>query len=354
MSDKSQRTEKPTPRRLEKAREEGNFPNSREFVASMQFLGFVTIVSAWGVQWFFETNVEFRRLLSEAFTTELNLQALTGLLRESAFRAFRPLAIAGAVLLALSLLIQMVVTGLGFSFGKLAPDFKRLNPMPKLSEMKSQNLSALTQSIVLMAVITVVLYNFGEEYLPSLLTLPRRSTMAGAAMVGDILQQLLWKLAGVLLAFGCIDFIRQRFRFAKSMRMSKQEIREEMKSSEGDQQIKSRIRSLRRRMLRGSMMKEVPTATLVIVNPVHYAVALRYDPETMPSPVVVAMGQDHIALRIRQIAVEHGIAVVENPPLARALYRSAEIGQQIPADFYKAVAEVLAYIYKMMGRRRPA
>ena len=135
--------------------------------------------------------------------------------------------------------------------------------------------------------------------------------------------------------------------------MSKQEIRDEVKETEGNPQMKARIRRIQRDRLRHKMMKEVPTATAVIVNPTHYAVALRYALDSMATPVVVAKGKNYLALRIRQRAMEHQVPIIENPPLAQALYRSVDVGQEIPAHLYRAVAEILAYVYKLMNGRLP-
>jgi flagellar biosynthetic protein FlhB len=136
--------------------------------------------------------------------------------------------------------------------------------------------------------------------------------------------------------------------------MSKQDIKEEMKDLEGNPQMKARIRRLMRERLRRQMMKEVPKATAVVVNPTHFAVAIRYQVESMAAPVVVAKGKNYLALRIRQKAVEHQVPIIENPPLAQALYRSVEVGQEIPPHLYRAVAEILAYIYKLMNGRLPS
>jgi flagellar biosynthetic protein FlhB len=152
---------------------------------------------------------------------------------------------------------------------------------------------------------------------------------------------------------GAIDFFRQNRRYIADLRMSKQEIREEAKENEGNPQVKMRIRRLRRDLLRRRMMQQVPKATAVIVNPTHYAVAIRYLMDTMSAPTVVAKGKNYLALRIRQKAVEHEVPIIENPPLAQALYKSAEVGAEIPAHLYRAVAEILAYIYKLMGGRLP-
>ena len=159
------------------------------------------------------------------------------------------------------------------------------------------------------------------------------------------------KAAICLVGLGLFDLYRQRRRLSVKLKMTKEEVRREHKDLEGDPHIKARIRRLRREMMRRRMMSEVPKATVVITNPTHYAVALRYEPHGSAAPVVVAKGLDLVALRIRAIAEEHGIAIVENPPVARTLYRSAEIGTEIPEDLYRTVAEILAYIYSLRGQR---
>jgi flagellar biosynthetic protein FlhB len=165
--------------------------------------------------------------------------------------------------------------------------------------------------------------------------------------------ELFWKAAGVLLVFGSVDLFRQIRRYNRDLRMSRQEIREEMKDIEGNPQMKARIRRLQRDRVRRQMMKEVPTATAVVVNPTHFAVAIRYRMETMAAPVVVAKGKNYLAKRIRQKAVEHEVPIIENPPLAQALYKSVDVGQEIPPHLYRAVAEILAYVFKLMKGRLP-
>jgi flagellar biosynthetic protein FlhB len=164
---------------------------------------------------------------------------------------------------------------------------------------------------------------------------------------------MLWLAAGLFLLVGFVDLIWQRSRYAKQLRMTKQEIREEVKEQEGSPQMKMRIRRLQRDLARRSMMKEISTATAVIVNPTHYAVAIRYSVESGSAPRVVAKGKNYLAGRIRKRALEHQIPIVENPPLARALYASVDVGQEIPSHLYRAVAEILAYIYKLMNGRLP-
>src|SRR5581483_7619401 len=175
-----------------------------------------------------------------------------------------------------------------------------------------------------------------------------------ATQVASGVQTLLWKASFVFMIFGVVDLVRQKQRYQKELKMSKQEIRDEMKETDGNPLMKGRVRRLRRDMARRRMMHEVPTATAVIVNPTHFAVALKYDMGTTGAPRVVAKGKNYLALRIRQKAIENQVPLIENPPLAQALYKSVDVGQEIPAQFYRAVAEVLAYIFKLMNGRRNA
>jgi flagellar biosynthetic protein FlhB len=150
-----------------------------------------------------------------------------------------------------------------------------------------------------------------------------------------------------------VDLFRQKRRYQQDLRMSKQEIRDELKEVEGNPLMKARVRRIRRDLARRRMMQEVPTATAVIVNPTHYAIALKYTMNAPGAPTVVAKGKNYLALRIRQKAIDAGVPLIENPPLAQALYKSVEIGQEIPAQFYRAVAEILAYVYRLMNGRMP-
>jgi type III secretion system FlhB-like substrate exporter len=173
---------------------------------------------------------------------------------------------------------------------------------------------------------------------------------AGAAMVVQALLDLLLQAAAVLLLLGAFDFYRQRRKMDKRLKMTKHEVRQEQRDLEGNPQIKARVRRLQRDMRRRRMIRAVPEATVVVTNPSHYAVALKYDSETMPAPLVLAKGLDFLALRIRAIAEENRIPIVENPPLAQALHRSCEVGSEIPPELYRAVAEILAYIYRLTRR----
>jgi flagellar biosynthetic protein FlhB len=266
-------------------------------------------------------------------------------------RVFTPLAIHGAVLVAVTLAAQFVVTRMGFSLQKLAPDIKRLNPVSRLRELPRQNFSSLIQAIVMLPVFAWAVYAIVMSDLSRFLSLPLNTVAAGAAQVGGSIQSLLWKASLLFMVFGSVDLFRQKQRYRSELRMTKQEIRDELKEVEGNPLMKSRIRRIARDKARRRMMQEVATATAVVVNPTHFAVALKYDMNSAGAPRVVAKGKNYLALRIRQRAVENQVPLIENPPLAQALYKSVEVGQEIPAQFYRAVAEVLAYIYRLMNSR---
>ena len=353
MADSGQRTEKPTQRRLEKARREGNFPASREFVSSVQFLGFVTIAVTFGGTFVVRMARVVRYLFSIAFTTEITVLGVVSLMHGVVIPALEPLAFLGAALVLLVLFAQLATTKMGISASKLTPDFKRLDPLKKISSLPGQNLPMLLQAVVLLPIIGAAVYFEATENLGSFLELPWMGAQAGAVRIGATISMLMWRAAGLFLVVGFVDLIWQRQRYTKQLRMSKQEVREESKEQEGNPQIKMRVRRLQRDLLRRKMMSEVPKATAVIVNPTHFAVAIRYSVDSPGAPKVVAKGKNYLALRIRQKAIEYQVPIVENPPLAQALYKSVQVGQEIPSDLYRAVAEILAYIYRLMGGRLP-
>ncbi len=353
MADKSQRTEQPTPRRIQKARREGRFPVSREFVSAVQFLAFVLALGIFGRQWMATFRQTMRRLLAEAFRADLSPSRLAALLHAAAARDLAPALMLGVLLAGVTLGAQLATTHFGVSFKRLQPDFKRLNPLARLRDLPKQNLPLLFQAILLLPLFGAALYLVVRGNLEDLLRMPLESPAQAGQRLAEALLDLFRRAALVLLALGVWDLWRQRRRYTAELRMTKQEVRDEAKEVEGNPQVRARIRRLQRDLLRRRMMAQVPRATAVIVNPTHYAVALRYRMEEMTAPVVVAKGKNYLALRIRQKAIEHQVPVVENPPLAQALYQSCEVGRPIPVHLYRAVAEILAYIYRLMRGRLP-
>jgi flagellar biosynthetic protein FlhB len=262
------------------------------------------------------------------------------------------LSIIGGLTALLTLTVHLFVTKIGFSLKKLTPDFGRFNPVSKIKNMAFQGPMGLLQASAMLVLFTLAILSIARQNADLFLTLPFMSLDTGLLKVGASIKDVLWKAAGMFLVFGLIDLFRQKRRFMKDLRMTKQEVKEESKDTEGNPLIRGKIRRLQRDLARRRMMHNVATATAVIVNPTHYAVALRYDHESMATPTVVAKGKNYLALRIRQRALEHNIPLVENPPLAQALYKSVDVGREIPAHLYRAVAEVLAYIYRLTRARR--
>jgi flagellar biosynthesis protein FlhB len=353
MPDKSQRTETATQRRLEKAREEGQFPAAKELVAAAQFTAFVALLGAGGAEWFAGLRQSTREVWTLAFTTELTGARVTSLGWRLAIRHLLPLVLCGLAMALATVSFRLVTTRFGFSLKKLAPDLSRLNGFKRLADLPQQNFAAVVEAVILLPVFLWAVYVIARDRLELFLSLPLVATEGGVRVVAASVQELFWKAAGVFIVFGCVDLFRQLRRYGDDLKMSKQEIKEEAKEGEGNPEMKARIRRLQRDRLRRNMMQQVPTATAVIVNPTHYAVAIRYQMETMTAPVVVAKGKNYLALRIRQKAIEHQVPIIENRPLAQALYKTADVGQEIPAHLYRAVAEILAYIFKLMNGRMP-
>ena len=348
MSDRDQRTEEPTQQRLRKSRDEGRFAVSREFVAGVQFLVFVSLLTSWSQGWFQQSLSGMRSLLLEAFQISPSPAGLVAL----AIRCAAPISLAffgtGGLIVIAVVFVQMAVSGFSFATAKLTPDLGRVNPFATLKELPSRNRRAFLEALLLLPVFLGLAWMIISARLEDYLRIPLMTALSGVALVGNSIAGLLWKAAIVFLIWGAIDLFRQRQRFQTELKMTKQEVREESKQNEGNPEIKMKIRRMRRELLRRRMMSEVPTASAVIVNPTHFAVALRYDLHGSSAPKVVAKGKNFLALRIREKALACQVPVIENPPLAQALYKNVEVGQEIPANLYRAVAEVLAYVFRLM------
>ncbi len=349
MADGSQQTEKATPQRLKKAREKGDFPAAREFVGALQFFAFVTLAGAYFPSWILSLQAEFRMGLRQAFTSTLTAGDLMKMLWRLAHVTLLPLAILGCILLGITIFLQMGATNLGFSLARLAPQFDRLNPANRLKQLPGNNIGNFFQAVVMIPVMFWLTGSLVADRMAEVLRLPMMPAAVSAMVTGKLIHDALKKASFVLVALGCVMLIRERARYSKRMRMSKQEIREEHRDTEGNPQIKARVRRIQRDMRRKNMMREVATATAIIVNPTHYAVALKYDQGSMIAPQVVAKGKNYLAARIRQRAIENQVPIIENPPLAQALYKAVDVGQEIPPHLYRAVAEILAYIFKLMN-----
>ncbi len=354
MASGGNKTEKPTPQKLKQAREKGQFLVSRGGVSAFQFVVAIVLLPDLVSGWQTALRQSMPELLRRANAGEISGSEWPSILRHMLLQNMQPLAQFCGTLLITTLAAHLAISRFGFSLQKLMPDFGRLSPLAKLKQLPGQNLKSVIEAALLMVALTTVINSLLEEHGEALLRLPLESLPSATAQVAGSIQSLLWKAAALFVVFGAADFIREQRKYMSGLRMSREDIKEEHKRAEGDPQLKGRIRRLRRDLLRKRMMQDVATATAVVVNPTHFAVAIRYDIESMPSPLVVAKGRNWMALRIRQIAVQNQVPVIENPPLARALFDAVEVGRAISPEFYKAIAEILAYVYRILGRRLPS
>ena len=348
------KSEKPTAQRMRKAREEGQFLASRGLLTAVQFLIFVWLIGNALPALSQALQRNMGHLLVRAFEPEISGEAWIGLLRMALWNMLLPLLVLGASLFGGTVAVHLAITKLGFSLNKLAPQIGNFNPVGRLSGMPMQNLKSVGEALFLICALAIAIHSYYEDQTAQFLQIPFQALQVSVSQIAASIYGLMWKAAFLFVLFGSLDIAFQYKRYMSRLKMTKQEVRDENKRNDGDPQIKMRIRRLRRELLRRQMMKQVPLATAVIVNPTHFAVAIRYDMETMSSPMVVAKGKNWLALRIRHVATQNEVPIIENPPLARALYDAAEIGSAISPEFYKAIAEVLAYVYKLMGRKLPS
>jgi flagellar biosynthesis protein FlhB len=354
MADNNQeRTEQPTPKRLEEARKQGQVPRSSELSAA------AVILTVGGGLHFLGTYMGTR--LNGLMGASLNLTREQSLDESLMFSTATTEAAHGLVAcapilgltLAAALTAPMLLGGWNLSFQALAPDFTRLNPVSGFGRMFSgrggMELAKAFAKFILLALVAILLLKQKSAELMGLGKEPIRIAVAHAA---SLTGYSLLMLASTLGLIAAIDVPWQLWQHRQRLRMTREEVREEMKESEGSPEVKGRIRSLQREIARRRMMQDVPKADVVIVNPTHFAVALRYEENRMRAPIVVAKGADLVAARIREIATDSLVPIFEAPPLARALFRSVEIGGEIPASLYVAVAQVLTYIYQLKTARR--
>lgn len=349
--DQESKTEEPTPRRREEARRQGQVPFSAELVGSLVLLAGVIGLSNIGPEIGAAMFNVFRSDLSRLFRPELGADGAAELFRMAAARMLAALAPLFGVLLGVGILAGVVQVGFQINTEKLEPNFDKLNPAGGLKRLFS--VSALIRG--LLTILKVVALAGVAYWVVSgrvgIITGLGRDRLTGAtALAWAVVMRLALFLSAAVAGVAMLDYLHQRRKFEQSLRMTKQELKEELKQEEGDPQIKARIRQMQRDRARQRMLREVPKATVVVTNPTHYAVALRYEPGRDAAPVVVAKGIGPFARRIASLARDSGVAVVERPALARAIYSGVKEGQAVPGPLFRAVAEVLAFVYRMRGQ----
>lgn len=342
-----EKTEKATPKKRQEARKKGQVAKSQEINTALVLLS-VFLVLRFGGNYFLEklTNIfyyTFQDLMNVPLTEENIFPILINILKELV------LVMTPIMLVALVAGVAANILQFGFLFSTEPIQFKidKLDPIKGMKRIFSlRAIVELLKSILKITLVGVVVFSILWMKKDEILVLSDLSVGASLASLAKLTAQMGIIASVVLLFLAILDYMYQRFDYEKNLRMSKQEIKDEYKNTEGDPLIKSKIKQRQREMAMRRMMQEVPKADVVITNPTHYAVALKYDEQSMEAPIVVAKGADYIAQKIKFIAKENGVITVENRPLARALYDQTDIGDVIPEEFFKAVAEILAYVYK--------
>ncbi|WP_299442319.1 flagellar biosynthesis protein FlhB [uncultured Rhodospira sp.] len=346
--DKASKTEDPTPKRRNEARKEGNVANSREIGSFAVLLGatlFVMALLPWAAE---GITVRLAGFLGKAHLFPLEHGGMGVGLAESVMAILPYVALPMAIFLVMGLVAQVGQVGLLITTKPLTPKLDKISPLKGFKRIFSiKQLLETVKGLFKLGVVAALAY----VVLRPVITSPQRFVDQDIlASLNDLHEALIALLIGVLLfmvVVALIDLVYTRYKHTEDLRMTKQEVKDEHKTTEGDPQVKARIRSLRAERARQRMMQAVPEADVVVTNPTHYAVALKYDMETMAAPRLVAKGQDHLALRIRDVAEEHEVPLVENPPLARALYATVDLDQEIPPEHYQAVAEVIGYVMRL-------
>lgn len=343
------KTEKATPKRRRDERKKGNVFTSNEVTIILGLLGIFCLFKV-----YFPTFINTIRdymavmLARAAVETDFSQEGMVKLGYEffiTCLKAGLPLLLVAMVLpiLAVGVQTRFLFTGKNFT-----PKFNRLSPMEGLKKIFAlKNVVELLKNILKTIVLIAILYNLlQKDFLQIIKTMDMDLTLSAAYML-DMVFRMVMTIVLVFVVIAGFDFLYQKWDYERRIKMSKQEVKEEFKETEGNPEIKGRIKRLQREMAQKRMMQAVPQADVIIRNPTHFAVALAYDIEKDAAPVVVAKGMDELALRIVAVGEENGVAVVENRPLARALYAECELDRQIPAQYYGAVAEILVYVYKM-------
>lgn len=342
-----EKTEKATPKRKDDERKKGNVFQSKEIlaVASLMIMfnlaNMILPMVSGNLYSYIESS--FSSIVTgevikreDIFSVALEAIVVLGI-------------VAGPMLLAsgfVAVVVTMAQTRMLFTFESIKFKFSKLNPISGIKRMFSlRGVIELLKSIVKIVALVVIIYNIIVPNVNMLFKLFDMQPNQAVTVLGNITMQIVNTVGGIFIFLAILDYVYQWWEYEKSLRMSKQEIKEEYKQIEGDPQIKGKIKEKQRAMAQSRMMQAVPSADVVIRNPTHFAVALKYDKETSKAPKVVAKGKDLVALRIVELAEKNGVETVENPPLARGLYAAVEVDMEIPESFYKAVADVLVFVY---------
>ena len=356
--DRDSKTEAPSARKLQQAREQGDVPKSPEVASTLALTAAAIVVLTGGGAMARSMAAALVPFVAHPDAIDLSAHGAAGVLRAALLAAAPVLAVLGAAAAA-GTAGNVLQTGVLFVPAKLAPKFGKLNPVKGLQSLVGvDNLISFAKSLFKLAAMATVVFVVLRSRAAALASLSWVDPAAILPVALDVLRTLILAGAAVFGVCAAVDVFVQRYRFTQRMRMSREDLKHEQKDTDGDPQIKARLKQQRLARAKRRMIQNVPKATLVLMNPTHYAVALRYVQGETAAPVCVAKGVDAVALKIREVAEEHRIAVIEDPPLARALYAVVDVDETIPREHYQAVAKVVGFVLGASKRRsrplRPA
>ena len=352
-----EKTEPATQKKLKDARGEGEVARSKElgnsFILLALFL-FLKIGIAYLGEHLLEMIPYFLNKIPDTtviWNGNISTKVFSSLVSDGILKLIITIIPVFLIALVIALIAEIIQVQWTVSAKPLKPKFSKLNPLKGIKRIFSMNsIVELLKSVLKIGLILYVAYSTLSNMWGILLILYDVSLYEAISMIGKVTFDLGLKIAVIYFFLALADYIYQKWKFAKDMKMSKKEVKDEMKNSEGDPLIKGQIRQKMKEISRRRMMQKLPDADVVITNPTHYAVALKYDAEISDAPFVIAKGQDYLAQKIKKIAQENNIEIVENKPLARSLYANCEVGGIIPTELYQAVADVLAFVYKLKGK----
>lgn len=349
--DDSSKTEDPTPRRLEEARKKGQVPLSREMNSWVMLLMATMLVLALSGPMVTSLGQGLRTYLEQAHALPGVPGGLRSVLGGALLETLKILLLPFLLLMAAAFLGPFLQIGPLFAPEAVKPDISKISPIKGWKRLFSTRaLMEFAKGILKIGIVAVVAYILLRPFFD---TIDHMVGMPVSVMMEEMKALVLRMLAGTLIVFlvvAVIDLLYQRMEHIKKMRMSRYDMKEEYRQTEGDPQIKAKLRQLRSEKAKQRMMANVPTADVVITNPTHYAVALKYDPDTMDAPLCVAKGMDQLALRIREVAKENNVSIIENRPLARALHDLVDVDEVIPTEHYRAVAEIISFVFRQKGK----
>jgi flagellar biosynthetic protein FlhB len=350
MADDQEKTEEPTPKKIEDARKEGNIAKSQDVVGVVTLIVGVVVIIFY-LKFLFYKVMDFYVYYLSFTSHEFSKADLISLVIKSIFEVFILLIPLMAAIMLAGVLGNVLQFGFLFTTKAIMPKFSKINPISGLKNLFSKKkLFEGVKMTLKVAIAFGIGFNLFLDWLEEIPKLELFPLMTQIKWLMDKSIILAFTMIAVFVVFAAIDFVFQKYSYKKSLKMSKQEIKDEMKNSEGNPEIKAKIRQIQMKMASQRMMKEVPKADVVVTNPTHYAVAIRYNSSEDKAPKVVAKGVDHLAQKIKEIARENDVMVIENRPLARQLYAEVEIEDYIPEKMYKAVIEVLVMVYKAKGK----